>query len=165
MKRKLFPNVRRITTIFTISIFCVTLAALFLRLTVFSDLKALASPVYSAENDPSALEDEPGFFPYSMSRNVYFATPDSRGSFLISNPETNEYFMTVAVILPKTGENLLYTGFIMPGESLNDLALDIPQPEGICECIAEITAYDPDTMRPVGSEQKDITLRVGEKFA
>lgn len=162
MKRKLYPNVRRITTVFSIAILCMTLTTLLLRLTLFSDLAVLAaSPAVKQSDD--LQNDEPGLFPYSLSRNVYFATPESRGDFKISNPAANEYYMVVAVILPETGEQLLYTGFIMPGENRGELPLQIRPPEGVYDCIAEITAYDPETLRARGTEQRDITLYIGQK--
>lgn len=162
MKRKLYPNMRRLTSLFSVAIVCVTLTTLLLRLTVFSDLAAMAA---STKDDPASMvePEEPGLFPYSLSRKVHIPTPQARGEFKIKNPETNTYYMTVAVILPETGENLLYTGFIKPGESRETAALHIPLEEGTYECIAEITAFDPITLEPRGSEEREITLYIGDK--
>lgn len=161
MKRKLFPNVKRITTMFSIAIICMTLTTLTLRLTLFSDMAVSAASPSTSQAEPQ--EPEQGMFPYSLSRNVYFANAQSRGDFRIQNPDTNEHYMTVNIILPSTGESLLYTGFIRPGESREDAPLHIQLPDGTYDCIAEITAYDPETLQPKGSEQREITLYIGEK--
>jgi len=149
------------TTLFCFSILCVTLSTLFLRLTVFSDL---VIPTGSESSAPSAREDvEPGLFPYTLNRKINLATPDSRGDFRIHNPETNEHYMTVSIILPSTGENLFYTGFVKPGQTRDSAALHIKLPEGVYECVAEVTAYDPVTLKPRGSEERDVTLQIGRK--
>ena len=143
------------------AIVCVTLTSLLLRLTVFSDL---AVTVAAAPDETSLAlpEEEAGLFPYTISRKVTLETPEAQGDFQILNPETNEFYMTVTVVLPETGENLLYTGFIKPGQSREKAALHIQLPEGIYQCVAQITAFDPDTLEPSGSEERDITLYVGK---
>ena len=161
MKRKLFANIRHVTSLFSVAIICVTLMALMLRLTVFSEMAVMAAANPGRGQGRIISNPEPGFFPYSLSRNVHFATPGSRGNFMITNPATNEFYMTVSVILPETGENVMFTGFIRPGDTLESLPLDIQLEEGIHECIAEITAFDPETLTPRGSEQIPITLHIG----
>ena len=155
MKRKLYSNMRRMTAMFSIAIICVTLSALTLRLTVFGDL---------AVNGPSgavveSVESE--LFPYTIARRVIFATPESRGNFRIENPETNNYYMRVSIMLPETGQEVFHSGFIRPGERVGERALHVPLPEGVHECIAIVTAYDPTTLQLRGSEERSITLSVG----
>ena len=110
MKRKLYSNMKRMTSLFCVAIVCVTLTTLLLRLTVFSDL---AVTVLAAPDETSlALPgEESSLFPYTISRKVAFENAHSPGDFQIHNPDTNEFYMTVTVIRPETGENLLYTGF------------------------------------------------------
>lgn len=162
MKRKLYSNMKRMTSFFCVAIVCVTLTSLLLRLTVFSDL---AVTVMAAPDESSLTlgAEESGLFPYTISRKVTFETPHAKGDFQIHNPETNEFYMTVTVIQPDTGENLLYTGFIKPGQSRESAALHIELPEGIYSCVAQITAFDPETLEPSGSEERDITLQIGSK--
>ncbi len=162
MKRKLYPNIKRMTSLFCVAIVCVTLTSLLLRLTVFSELAvtALAAP---DETSLALSEEESGLFPYTISRKVNFDSPQSQGNFQIHNPETNEFYMTVTIIKPDTGENLLYTGFIKPGQSRDKAALHIQLPEGIYQCVAQVTAFDPETLEPSGNEERDITLYIGQK--
>lgn len=162
MKRKLYPNIKRITSLFCIAIVCITLTSLLLRLTVFNDLAvtALAAP---DETPITFVEEETELFPYTISNKVNLDTPQSQGSFQIHNPESNEFYMTVTIIKPDTGENLLYTGFIKPGQSREKASLHIELPEGIYQCVAQIVAFDPETLEPAGSEERDITLYIGQK--
>ncbi len=161
MKRKLYSNMKRMTSGFCVAIVCVTLTSLLLRLTVFDDMAITATA--PADETSVVAEEDSELFPYTISRKVYFDTPKSQGDFQIHNPETNKFYMTVTIIKPDTGENLLYTGFIKPGQSREKAALHIQLPEGIYQCVAQITAFDPETLEPSGSEERDITLYVGQK--
>jgi len=154
MKRKLYSNMKRMTTLFSIAIICVTLTTLTLRLTVLGNLA----------NGPiggNTAQMESGMFPYTIARRVHFSSPGARGDFRIENPETNEYYMSVSIINPETGQELYYTGFILPGESRREAALHVQLPSGVHESIARVTAYDPITFRQLGSKEQDITLHIG----
>lgn len=159
MKRKLYPNIKRMTSLFCVAILCVTVTSVVLRLTVFSEVAATTST-----KEEELYTPEETLFPYTISRKVQFDTPQSKGSFRIENPETNEFYMTVSIILPQTDENLFYTGFIRPGEGREAAALHIPLPNGVYDCVAEITTFDPDTLEPRGADRQDITLYIGEKI-
>ena len=156
MRRKLYSNMRRMTTLFSITILCVTLTALGLRLTVLADM-AVSGPVRPAVE--AAVESD--LFPYTIARRVQFSASDSHGNFRIENPETNEYYMSVSIILPETGQEVFFTGFIRPGESRGQARLHVQLPEGVHECIARVTAIDPVTLQPRGSEDRSITLYIG----
>ena len=155
MKRKLYSNMRRMTAMFSVAIICVTLTSLTLALTVFGDLAANGSAGAVVERVESEL------FSYTIASRVTFRTPESTGNFRIENPESNEYYMSVSIILPETGQELFYTGFIRPGETRGEAVLHIPLPVGVHECIARVTAYDPETFRERGSEERGITLYIG----
>ena len=155
MKRKLYSNMRRMTTLFSIAIICVTLSALMLRLTVLGDLAV------SGAAGPAVVRVNSELFPYTIARRVNFRTPESRGDFRIENPQSNEYYMSVDVILPETGKTVFYTGFIRPGDRRGQSALHIQLPEGAHEAIARVTAYHPVTFQPRGSEDRSITLYIG----
>ena len=147
------------TALFSVAILCVTLCALTLRLTVLADMAVSNGPAASA---PAEQQEEDGsLFPFDIARSVRFATPDSRGDFRINNPETNEYYMSVSIILPETGEYVFYTGIIRPGQSRGEARLQMRLPEGVYECIARVTALDPETLQPRGSVERSITLYIG----
>lgn len=159
MKRKLYSNMKRMTSFFSVAIVCVTLTTLLLRLTVFSDLAAMAAP----EAAPTYSEEQTGLFDYTISSKVTFEAPGAKGDLLILNPDANECYMTVAIIKPDTGENLFYTGFIKPGQGREGATLHIQLPEGVYQCVAQVTAFDSETLESIGSEERDITLYIGQK--
>jgi hypothetical protein len=159
MKQKLFPNIRRMTNLFCLSIFCVTGAVLALRLTVFAEMAA-APP---EEVMSSMVESEQGG--YKINGRPVFATAESKGDVFISNAEGNEYVINVDITLEDGGKSILSTGFIKPGNSrdsanLNPVGQQLE--DGLYPCIAEITAIDPDSLKPVGSAKENIIVQIGE---
>ena len=154
MKRKLYPNMKRMTTLFCIAIICVTLTTLTLRLAVLGDLSNGLGSV-------GTTQMENGQFSYVIARRVNFSSPDALGDFRIENPETNEYYMMVSVLHPDTGQEIFYTGIIRPGESRRQAALHIRLPAGVHETTARVTAHDPATLEQRGSKEQNITLHIG----
>jgi len=153
MKRKLYSNMRRMTALFSVAILCVTVTALTLRLTVFGDMDGLpASPAQQVDSER---------FPFEIAQRVSFRTPDASGDFQIKNPETNQYYMSVSIILPETEQDVFYTGLIRPGETRQSGTLHVQLPTGTHQSIARVTAYDPVTLEPRGSQDLDITLYIG----
>ena len=150
MRRKLYSNMKRMTTLFCLAIVCVTLTTLTLRLTVLGDLTG----------SPGPEEVEGGLF-YVISRRVNFSSPEAPGDFRIKNPETNEHYMRVSIIDDDTGYEVFYTGLISPGESRGAYALHRQLPPGVHYGTARITAYDPETLMLLGSHEQDITLHIG----
>jgi len=154
MKRKLYSNMKRMTMLFSVAIICVTLTTLTLRLTVFGDLSGSVP-------GGSTTGPENGSFQYNIARRVNFSSPEALGDFRIVNPEANEYYMRVSIIHPDTGQEVFYSGFVRPGESLRSAALHVQLPSGEHESTARITAYDPETFRQLGSHEEEITLHIG----
>ena len=177
MKRKLYSNIKRMTTTFAVCILCVTVSLLVLRLTVFSNMatsrpeRTPTAPISeSPPNSPSPEqpEDPTGDdggeqFPYQINRKIYFARPDSYGNVLIRNPETNDYYMSVDILLADSRDSVLFTGFIKPGETRDSAKLNRELPVGIYECVAEISAYDPETLDILGSLTQEVSLYIGKK--
>lgn len=164
----LYSNARRMTTMFCAAIIFTTLVMLALRLTVFSDL-AVAAPADS----PEAVSDLQGGaiegnsdFPYKLNGRIYFPKPDANGNVLINNPAGNKFLLSINIILPETKDSLYYTGTIAPGTSIESAKLSKAGQKlanGVYECIAEVSAVDPDSMTRVASEKKDVTIYIGEK--
>lgn len=170
MQRRLYSNIQRMTTVFWVSILCVTLSLLTLRLTVFSDMAPAAQPAFASGENPASEDESPQggmvggeSFPYQIRTKIYFSKPDAKGNVLISNPETNKYYMSVDILLADTRDSVLFTGFIKPGEARESMRLTRELKDGVYECEAEITAYDPDTLDEVGSLTQSVTLYIGEK--
>ena len=153
MRRKLYSNMKRMTTIFCLAIVCLTLTTLTLRLTVLGDLTGIGS-------SPGPEEMDSGLS-YVIARRVNFSSPEAPGDFRIENPGTNEHLMRVSIIDDGTGYEVFYTGLIIPGEGRGAYALHRQLPPGVHDGTARITAYDPVTLRRLGSHEQEITLHIG----
>jgi hypothetical protein len=148
------------TNLFMLGIFCVTLSVLALRLTVFSEM---AAPVPN-ETVSSIVESEQGG--YKINSKPFFATASSKGDVFISNVEGNAYVINVDITLEENGKSIHSTGFIKPGDSRDSVKLNPVGQEladGLYPCIAEITAIDPENLKPVGSATENIVIQIGER--
>lgn len=153
MRRKLYPNIRWMTRLFMFSIICLTLSTLALRLTVFGDIPI--NPVSGQTEEGQEL------FQFAIARQVHFDGQTGVGNLRIENQDTNNYFMSVSILLPETGQEVFYSGFIRPGESRTEALLQIRPEPGVYEATARITVYHPQTLEPRGSQEREITLQVG----
>lgn len=90
MKRKLYSNMKRMTSLFCVAIVCLTLTSLLLRLTVFSDLAITASASFD-ESSTALPEEDSGLFPYTISRKVNFDSPKSQGIFRFTTPKPTSF--------------------------------------------------------------------------
>jgi hypothetical protein len=159
MKQKLFPNIRRMTNLFCLGIFCVTLSVLALRLTVFSDMAASAP----SETVSSMVENEQSG--YRINGKPVFATADSKGDVFISNMEDNAFSINVDITLKENGKSIFTSGLIKPGDSVDSKKMNpVGQAleDGLYECVAEIIAHDSDSLKPVGSAKEEIVVQIGK---
>lgn len=164
MKPTLYPNMKKMTSIFFAGIVSITVATLSLRLTIFNSMATAASPagetLVSTDTDTAYGE----VFTYQINKEITFSDPAAQGNLLIHNPDTNKYMMTVDIVLADTGRSLVYTGLIKPGVSYNSAAMSSPQLEkGVYNCIAQICTRDPETLEPNGWLEVDVKVYVGEK--
>lgn len=164
----LYSNAKRMVTMFCTAIIFSTLVMLALRLTVFSDM-AQSVPVNSptAESEMQGGEiDGNSDFPYKLNSKIYFPKSNATGNVLIMNPDTNQYLLRINIMLPETKDSLYYTGTISPGTSIDVASLTATGQKldtGAYECIAEISAIDPETRMEIASEKKPVTINIGVK--
>lgn len=166
----LYSNAKRMATMFCTAIIFATIIMLALRLTVFSDMAITVSADSAKSSGTASMQDGEidgnSDFPYRINSKIYYPKADSKGNVLILNPETNEYLLKVDIILPSTKESLYYTGVISPGTSIETAHLSAAGqklPDGEYECVAEISAVDPETMTRVASENKKVFIYIGQK--
>lgn len=162
MRHKLYPNIRRMTNAFCIGILCVTVSVLALRLTVFSEMAAAPEGTSSGM---VASGEEDGF---EINGKIYFAAATAKGDVRITN-FSDKNLIKVNIVLADSGESILSTGFINPGASLNSRKMDSPGQtleEGVYDCIAEISTYDPDDIKSViGTAEKEVRVYIAQKPA
>lgn len=159
MQGKLFPNIRKITTAFWVSILCVTVSMLTLRLTVFSDMAV------APESTKSTMQDsEDG--DYRLNQRIYFSSPTAKGDLFLSNLSEDK-LIKVNIVLADGGQSVLSTGFLNPGASMSSYLLNPAGQkleEGVYSCIAEVAAYDEDDITSVvGTSEMELEIYIGEK--
>lgn len=158
MKYKLFPNIKRMTNLFCVGIACITVSALALRLTVFSDMAA-APAVQTITSMLTSEQDG-----YTINGKIRFSSADSKGDIFVTNLEGNEFVISVDITLEDNGKSILSTGYIKPGDSVSSKKMNpVGQKleDGEYRCIAEITAHNPDDLKPVGSAKENVTVTIG----
>jgi len=164
VKRKLYSNVKRLTTMFLVCIMAVTACTLTLRLTVFSDIASAETPdTLSTGSDSTTGSGEGDLFTYQINQKIYFPRPDAMGNVLIRNPETNEYLMSVSIRLPDSKDDLIYTGYLKPGVPYDSASLNVLLEEDVYDCVAEIRAYDLKTNEFKSKLEVPVQLYVGIK--
>jgi len=158
VKRRLYGNIKQLTTIFCICIIAVTLLILILRLSIFRDMD-----MSSADPDVTIEATTGEYVSYSLNSRIYFSSPTAKGNVLIESDAGNSCYMSIAILNPQSRDTLIYTGMIKPGETIDSLALDVELTEGIYDGIAEISAYSLETREFLGRETVPVTLYIGEK--
>lgn len=169
MNQKLFPNIKKINTLFCIAVISVILIVLVLRLTVLSGMaEAAGGPDFAAgKSKENNTAEEPVTVPdfsYKINSKIYFADVDSKGNFKITNSSDSKYNMKIDIINNKTQSSVYYTGNMVPGASLTNAYLhDKSLEEGEHECTAVITVTDPETKETIETINVPVTIYVGVK--
>ena len=162
MRQTLFPNIKKMTTLFCIAIVFVTFTALTMRLTVLSGM-AVALPVGTIQSQSDSVSGQAGLT-YQINPSVYFSSSDAKGNIFIKNLETNSEYIRVDLKLNDTGRSIYYSGDLKPGTSVDSVRLQgDPLSNGIYKCTATITAYSMDAKDKLGSSDVPVTVYVGVK--
>jgi len=123
---------------------------------------ALPTGIASGSSTQQDGDEKAGGADYLINTRVYFPAPDARGNLLITNTESNINYIRVDVRLDSTGRSVYYSGYIMPGTSINNVRLQGDAlEEGVYECTAYISAFDPSTRDKIGEEKVPVTLYIG----
>lgn len=155
MQDKLFPNIKKMTTIFAIIIFSVTVGVLLLRLTVFSN-KVANKPSVNGEAVTSSQNQELDF---SMDDRVIFDTARANGSLKIKFPKENKQSIRFTITRKDTQREIYSSKTILPGDKSINIKLSKNDLEkGEYPCIVEITTYELETDKKLETFQQDLTI-------
>lgn len=165
LKYRLYQHTRRFARVFCLSILCVTVSMLALRLTVFSDM-AIAEPKGLSDIISGSQEVRGGgsTFTYELNSAVTLENSEAKANVLIRNLSTDGKLMSVDYRLAGTNESIYFTGLINPGASIDATRLDSPGralSDGEYPCNAQITVYDPDSLEQIGETTQDVVVHVG----
>lgn len=162
MKSKLYPNLKRMTTIFSVFIIAATLILLGIKITVFSDVTPVAEASQSSDEKTSIITGD-DTFPFSLNGKVYFNSFDSRGNFLIENFATSEFNLSVEVYRDD-GTKIFTSGTIAPGSSLANGKLEgASLDNGVYECTALLSAKSLEDGSVIREREVPITVYIGVK--
>ena len=104
---------------------------------------------------------EEGMFNVSINGAIHFAEGNGEGDVCIENIAANHYPCTVRMYLTETGEEVLSTGLIDPGQYIYRMPLDRALRDGIYDCTAVFTAYDAETLEEMGKVNVNVIVVVG----
>lgn len=82
------------------------------------------------------------------------------GNIRIENTPNNHYAFVVEIILSDSGESIMKTGVIDPGQFVENRKLDVNLSAGEYDCMAFFTAYDLETNAEIGQTATTIMITV-----
>jgi len=161
MGERLFPNIKKITTAFCLSIIFITIGLFALRLTALSDMVHIEGDYQRLhETEISGVP-----FAYRVVEVLGFGSPDSRsvaGGALAQSDEENNLYMRLEIIYDITGRSIYLSPFMPPGAVINSGYLQgAALGQGEHRGTAIITIYDPATRRQLGSRSHPIIIEIG----
>jgi len=156
----LSKKLKRFTGIFFLSIACVTLAVLLVRLVLLPSLAPSPPGLFT-----DMVEGEHPFA-YRYNSKIYFPAPDAEGNLLAENHEESDYYLNIEIFDPDSRDVYMYTGFIEPGTVIDQIGLLLPLPEGVHPLRIRITAHSRERealYEQLGSIEEPIELYVGQR--
>lgn len=163
MRNKLFPNMQRLTTVFSGAILLIFVVVLALRLTAFSD-----KAEKPATTDPTPSENlvttEDGTPLYLIADQLYFPTAEETIQVkVLENSDANTDELRLNITRNDNSRSIFVSGNLAPGGTLGSIKLQGNQlPEGKYECTATLTFYDSSNQKKE-TYQEPILIYVGIK--
>ena len=160
MGERLFPNIRKLTTAFCLSIIFLTLGLFALRLTALSDMVHVEvtppAPMYEMEISGTT-------FSYRVATTMEFESPEARGTIMAESDDENVFYMRFEIIYDRTGKSVYLSPFLAPGRRITSGYLQGTFLEpGERRSTVTVTVYDPATRRQLDSRAHPVTLIIGE---
>lgn len=101
-----------------------------------------------------------GMLNVSMNPTPIFPDGKSPGNVRFQNIQGNRYSITVTLVRSDTEEAILSTNLIDPGYYVEEMKLDTPLPAGKYLCVANVAAYDPESLTPIGETGMQVLVTV-----
>lgn len=103
-----------------------------------------------------------GMLNVSMNPLPVFQNGRSEGNVRIQNIAGNHYSIMVRYVRRDTGETILTTKYIDPGYYVENMKLDKSLPKGQYLCVANVDAFDPESLDSVGGTGMEVLITVKE---
>lgn len=105
-------------------------------------------------------QNPPDQFSYEIKKELVFSTASEAAALLLKNPAKNQYAMVLELVLEDSGEVILRTGSILPGQMIKKAALDEKLSAGDYKAIAHICAVDLQSGALIGLLEQPVTIVV-----
>lgn len=125
-----------------------------------TDIDARVVKASSGWFSKTEKQNSPDQFSFEIKKELIFSAASAEAVLLLKNPSQNQYLMVLELVLEDTGEVVLRTGSILPGQMIKKAALDEKLSAGNYKAIAHICAVDAQSGTLVGVLEQPITIVV-----
>ena len=109
--------------------------------------------------DLDKIVDE-GMLTFSINATPAFPDGASPGNLMIENAEINNNRFTVAIYRTDTGEKVYESGYLDPGQYIEEAALSVDLEPGKYPGTAQVSTYKLSDNTPIGQAAAEITVYV-----
>lgn len=109
--------------------------------------------------DLDKIVDE-GMLTFSINVTPSFADGTSPGNLMIENAEINNNRFTCAIYRKDNGEKIYQSGYLDPGQYIENAPLDADLEKGTYPCTAYFETYKLSDNAPIGQAAAEITIYV-----
>lgn len=160
VNEKLFPNLKKMTTIFCIAIAVITVGFLLVRLLVFGGATPKAPGAPTTNTSDVAVPDDLNI---ELSDKLTFANPTEVASLRVKIAKEQEEKVGIRILRNDDNKEIYKSPQLSAGDrKLNVMLSRSDMPKGTYNCTAEITTYDPVTQQPLGTYTRNITVVIKE---
>ena len=155
---------------------CILLLLIFLCCITLLTKKGTDNPVNVFQPDPNAKigalfngdrdkmnqeANDRGLVTFVINSTPYFESGSSTGNINIENPPENTNRLTCEIKLDETNESLYKSGYLDPGQYIDNVDLKRTLPDGIYETTAYFNAFEIETNKYIGNVAAEVTLYIG----
>ncbi|HWP51928.1 MAG TPA: hypothetical protein VN626_09575 [Clostridia bacterium] len=105
-------------------------------------------------------QNAPDQFSYEIKEELVFSAASAEAALLLKNPPQNQYLMVLELMLEDSGEVILRTGSLLPGQVIKRAALDESLSAGNYKAVANICAVDAQSGALIGMLEQPVAIVV-----
>ncbi|MFV0497725.1 MAG: hypothetical protein ACK5L0_06130 [Candidatus Fimivivens sp.] len=117
---------------------------------------AVAQGLFSTTKEQNPLDQ----FSYEIKEELVFSVASEEALLLLKNPPQNQYLMVLELVLEDSGDVVLRTGAVLPGQMIKKAALDEKLSSGNYKAIANLCAVDAQNGKLAGVLEQPVTIVV-----
>lgn len=151
MRGKIYPNIKKWTSIFSIAILGLTVGILLLRLTVFSN----------PDNGKNGAKNSDDNFAFQMDESITFRDAEDKAKLRMEFPEDSPNIIKIKIARKDEKEVLFESQNIMPGATDTTVTLkDKTLPAGVYQCNVLVTELDQDSFKELEEHVYDLNVEI-----